>query len=68
MEKREKDIDEMVALIEELMETGSMHVRVRAGEAQGTQVHTQNTNECLGGACMQPTEKLDEGEEPGKQK
>lgn len=61
MEKREKDIrdiDEMVAMIEQLMESGSMHVSVKTDEASdGMQVNTVSTNECVGGACMQPTEK-----------
>ena len=58
MEKRQKDIDEMVALIESLMENGSMHVSVKADdEAADTTVSTACTNECAGGACMQPTEK-----------
>ena len=61
MEKREKDIrdvDEMLAMIEQLMENGSMHVSVKTDEeTDGVQVNTVSTNECLGGACMQPTEK-----------
>ena len=58
MEKREKEIDEMVALIESLMEEGSMHVSVQAeGDSDEVRVSTAITNECAGGACMQPTEK-----------
>lgn len=61
MEKREKnihDIDEMVAMIEQLMENGSMHVSVKTDEAcDGVRINTVSTNECVGGACMQPTEK-----------
>lgn len=58
MEKREKDIDEMVALIESLMDGGSMHVSVKAeDDADAVKVSTVATNECVGGACMQPTEK-----------
>ena len=58
MEKREKEIDEMVALIESLMEEGSMNVSVQAeGDSDEVRVSTAITNECAGGACMQPTEK-----------
>lgn len=58
MEKREKEIDEMVALIESLMEEGSMHVSVQAeGDSDEVRVSTAIANECAGGACMQPTEK-----------
>lgn len=58
MEKREKEIDDMVALIESLMEEGSMHVSVQGGgDSDEVTVHTAITNECAGGACMQPTEK-----------
>ena len=58
MGKREKEIDEMVALIESLMEEGSMHVSVQAeGDSDEVRVSTAITNECAGGACMQPTEK-----------
>lgn len=58
MEKREKEIDEMVALIESLMDEGSMHVSVQAeGDSDEITVSTAITNECAGGACMQPTEK-----------
>ena len=58
MEKREKEIDEMVALIESLMDEGSMHVSVQAeGDSDEVAVSTTIANECAGGACMQPTEK-----------
>ena len=58
MEKREKEIDEMVALIESLMDEGSMHVSVQAeGDSDEVTVSTTIANECAGGACMQPTEK-----------
>ena len=58
MEKREKEIDEMVALIESLRNEGSMHVNVQAaGDSDEVRVSTAITNECAGGACMQPTEK-----------
>lgn len=64
MENRAKDIEEMVALIDSLMEDGSMHVSVKADEsAEDVRVNTTVTNECAGGACMQPTEKQELSEQ-----
>ena len=52
------EIDEMVAIIERLMDDGSMHVNVHTNEeTQEVKIHTRGTNECAGAACMQPTEK-----------
>ena len=44
--------------MESLMEGGSMHVSVKTDdESADVKVSTVSTNECVGGACMQPTEK-----------
>lgn len=59
--KNPQDVEEMVALLDALMGAGSGHVNVEATEeADAVKVSTVKTNDCQGGACMQPTELLDD--------
>lgn len=61
-------VDELVAMIDELMANGDGHVNVNAGEAaakEGTlNVQTVRSSDCtMLGACCQPNEKSPEDEE-----
>ena len=68
--KTEEDkVEELVAMIDELMAKGDGHVNVKSGEVtseDGTALNVQTfrSNDCGTGACCQPNEKApDEDEE-----
>ncbi|MBQ8967505.1 hypothetical protein [Ruminococcus sp.] len=68
--KTEDDkVEELVAMIDELITKGDGHVNVKAGEVTSEDgatlnVQTFRTNDCGTGACCQPNEKApDEDEE-----
>lgn len=58
-EPNQKKIENLVAMLDQLMEDGGGHINVQVEEEDGmVQVQTVNSTDCsLGnGACAQPTE------------
>ena len=57
MTPEQKEVDELVDLLDRLMEQGSGHVNLTAGEGEGISSETQNPSACQTGncACREPT-------------
>lgn len=57
-----KDASELADLIDRLMEEGSGHINIKAGNSGELSVNTLKSTDCSGtkGACCQPTELDDE--------